>query len=455
MEYSFDLSKVNFQTLKEGGYDENLIEALENENFEYLERGEIKQSLENREFVEPLLYACINSRKAEMLQVYVHLEDRVQTQLLTDYNLSCNVLLNVPKVIENTPLAKDERAILANVNDKPEIVRYISNDLMDNPTFVSELAEKNPEVVKELIEKCPVDKLIAANPNLVNNYEFFRQAAENNKEVIEYAIENSDKLGLEAINAVRDVAKEDAEKANKDFIDEHVKNNENSGFKALKEYLDEHSEEDNPAKARLITAKKLSELETIDPEIVRKELRDAILRLISFEKIQENPEHEITPTELKGLYSIEILQEEIEKAGLQDEPEIKEMFERCKEKYIGFADRMIQQREAQGKCVLKSFKERVEGLKQQEHIEEKTQEHNAERSVALIAILPNRDGIEEVILHVQTPPEGIELTPEQLQQLEADLAARNVERENVQEVESPKRGIAALREGPEQDGQDR
>ena len=45
---------------------------------------------------------------------------------------------------------------------------------------------------------------------------------------------------------------------------------------------------------------------------LRKDLRDAILRLISFEKsIQENPEHEITPTELKGLYNIETLQEEI------------------------------------------------------------------------------------------------------------------------------------------------
>ena len=111
MTNSIDLGTVNFEKLKEAGYDEKLVEALEQENFEYLRRGDVKVQLENKEFAEPILYACINSRNPEMYRVYSELEDKVQSQLLSDYSLSCNILLNAPEVIENTPLAAEKNAI--------------------------------------------------------------------------------------------------------------------------------------------------------------------------------------------------------------------------------------------------------------------------------------------------------------------------------------------------------
>lgn len=439
MSNSFDLSTVTLETLKENGYDEKLIEALKSENFLYLENSDVKSRLQDREFVEPLMYACINSRKLEMFEIYAHLEDRVQSQLLTDYNLSCNILLNAPKVIENTPLAEDERAILANVNNRPEIVRYISNDLMDNPTFVTELSTKNQEVVKEMVDKYPVDKLITANPSLLNNPTFASEALNKDKiAVMELAIKNNESLDKNILDTISDVAKNDAEKATKDFIDEHVKNHENSGFKDLKEYLDKHSEEENPAKSRLILGKMMAELDSIEPEIAKKGVRDALLRIISFERtLQENPDYEITPRDLMGLYSVENLQEEMVKSGLQNEPQIQEMIAQYQDKYIELAEKMIQQREEQGKALPKSFVERIEKLKQQEKQQTVEQsKENAERQIGVAIISGNNtQGLDSFEDLGSVGREEIELTPEQLRQQEADLAARNVPRENVQVVE--------------------
>ncbi|MBE5812080.1 MAG: hypothetical protein E7314_00300 [Clostridiales bacterium] len=358
MAYSFDLDKVNFNMLKESGeYDKDFIEALEQKNFEYLERTDIKALCEKEKFVKPLLYLCINLGDVEMYKIYTHLEDKVKYELLNDYNLTCNILQTAPSVIKGTPIAKDEKAILNNINNRPEIVKYISNDLMDNPVFVAELAQKEPAVVKELLE---------------------------------FAIQNSDKLDRNTLDTISNIAKNDAEKAAIDLIDEHVKNNEKSGFKDLKEYLDGQSEE-NPAKARLIHGKINSELDEIAPEIVKKSVKDALLRAISIERtIQENPDYEIEPKDLKNLYSVENLQEEIEKAGLQGEPQVQEMMAQYKDKYIGLAERMIHQREEQGKNLPKSFVERIEKMKQQEkqqaNIQDNIQTYNNEIHVATIDI---------------------------------------------------------------------
>lgn len=459
MGYSFDLSKVNFAELKESGvYSKELIESLERENFECLEMADVKDLCKNKEFIEPILYACINSRKAEMYQIYAHLEEGVQFQLLPDYNLSCNILQNAPEVIKDTPLAEDEKTILANVNSKPEIVRYISNDLMDNPSFVSELAQKDPAVVQEMVENHPVDKLIAANPSLaknpafmaeaiskdinaikfadkemLNNYDVFKEAAMNNKEVIKYALQNSDEIGLEALNGIKDGA---TESLKEDVLNSFTE--EEREDKDIKRKIAFYNDENrNPKLTARALSHRFEEKEHVTEADIEKLFNLAEMERIALQRKIENPEYVVVKEDMDELINYRALKGALDKSPLKDD-----------ERWLN----KVKEQKKFAEKIRKEIKKNLEKANQQsqEQTQEQAPDHNAELSVSAITLVVNDKGIEKVITYDHTTPQAIELTPEQMKQLEADLAARSVQRENVQEVEAPKRGITALREQSEE-----
>ena len=94
--------------------------------------------------------------------------------------------------------------------------------------------------------------------------------------------------------------------------------------------------------------------------------------------------------------------------------------------------------------IVKKNKEKVQQQEQQAKANEgQQQENTAERQVNVAVISGNlNQGLETFSVQGSVAREQVELTPEQMKQLEEDLIPK--ERENVQTVETPKRGVATL-----------
>ena len=149
-----NLADVTFAKLREMGYNQAILAAVESENFESLRGNEI---LRDKKMAELLLYACINSRDPRMYPIYAYLQEDVQTQLLTETHITNNILQNAPEVIKDTPLAADKVAILNNVSANPGIVAYMSNKLIEDKQFIVEVAQQSPEALNEIINKHSVE----------------------------------------------------------------------------------------------------------------------------------------------------------------------------------------------------------------------------------------------------------------------------------------------------------
>lgn len=541
-----NLSDVKLKTLRENGYDAKVLSAVEGRKFEILKGNEVLKDVNAARY---LLYAVINSQETELYPLYACLENDVQQDLLGATYISNNILQTKPEVIRDTPLAKDEIAILNNIDGKPEIAQYISEDLVKNSEFMNEMINREPATIREITKTYTIENIIAENSSLVNNpqfmaeaiskdvnaikyadkemlnnYEVFATSAKINAQVASYMLEHIEEFGCEAIKGAKDGS---TERVRVDTIDELKVLLEKYGADGNRERQIRDQESQEREGFDLYKLKALVQILKKDRKIsLNENALNIVLNSIDLTKadierqLRENPKLVISQEQFGALPTPSELKQIIEKSQLED----KEIFVERLEKYEKFytmakehkskerkpkekvevsretqeerderlrtpdqekiaTERFIRARESienKGRIIpsellkrvlekseLKDDKEAIAWLeeytrfyeqqqeKTQEEVKEPMQEHNAELSINTITIIASRDGVEQVISYNQTQHDAIQLTPEQMHQLEVDLAARNVERENVQEVETPKRGIESLREGPEQDGQDR
>jgi len=353
-------AEVTFESLRETGYNEEVLNAVKNESFESLRGNEFLKDIEAAKFI---LYACVNARVEMNYSIYAYLQEDVQMGLLSETNISNNILQIAPDVIENTPLAKDENAILANVNDNPEIVKYISNDVVDKPAFVSELVDKSPEVAKEMLEKYPVEKLIATNPELAtnpafmaeaiardvtvikfaneeirNNYDVFAKAAKENSQVADYMLQYIGSFGEEAVRGAKDgtteSVREDTVATLKEASEKY------SGYDKLKKQMkgQESLEREGKAEYKLrsnvgIYVKARASDIRANEEQINKIFNSIELTMEELRReLKDNPEVFISQTRYGALPTPKELKEMIEKSTLED----KEMFAERLAKYEKF-----------------------------------------------------------------------------------------------------------------------
>lgn len=444
MDNLIDYSKIKLDNLAETGlYDEELINSLQRGDYGILNKLD-NSKREDANFMFPILYSMINDPsidKSDAYSAYEFCGDKLKRALVNDYNLSCDIMLYQPELIIDSPLAVEKNIILQNVEKNPDILKYVSPSLNEDHEFLSDLSNlNNREVIKEAINKFSAEKIISSNPALLqnetfmreaisndisllryankkmlNDYDLFKYVAENNKDALRYTAENSEKLGLEAINGVKDGALKALTEEVIDSFSEEEK--QEKSVKRSVEFLGS-DKNDDLLKARAFSHA-LNKRETVSQEELEELFNFAeVLRIALERKIEENPEYVVSQEDLKGLISHRELTNALDKSPLKDD----EIWRKRVKEYNKFVQRI-----------------RREINKNKEKINE--QSFNASLSVDVITLRVSRNGIEEVITYDKTQPEAIQLTPEQLRQLEADLDARSIEEEKDK---TPSRGVEAL-----------
>lgn len=444
MDKIIDYSKIKLDSLSEIGlYDEELIGSLQRGDYGILNKLD-NSKREDPDFMFPILYAMINDPnidKSEAYSAYEFCGEKLKRALVNDYNLSCDIMLYQPELIIDSPLAVEKNIILQNVERNPDILKYVSPSLDEDQEFLSDLSKlNNREVIKEAISKFSAEKIISSNPALLknevfmreviandisslkyadkemlNNYDLFKYVAENNKDALRYTVENSEKLGLEAINGVKDgTLKVLTGEVINSFSEEEK---QEKSVKRSVEFL-ESDKNDDLSKARAFSHA-LNKRETVSQEELEELFNFAeVLRIALERKIEENPEYVVSREDLKGLINHRELTRALDKSPLKDD----EIWRKRVKEYNKFVQRI-----------------RREINKNKEKINE--QSFNANLSVDVITLTVSRNGIEEVITYDKTQPEAIQLTDEQLRQLEADLKARSTKEEKDK---TSSRGTAAL-----------
>lgn len=369
-EFPLDVTSIRIGDLADMGlYDESLLLDLkENKLMRLEELNEAQRN--NRDFMEPILYSVYNEFKT--FEVYKYMGYDLKAFLQSDSKLSTDILLNEPELIENSPLSENRELILKNKDANPDIIKYISPSLENDQAFLVELStSSNPEVIKEAIDKYSVQTLVASNRNLakneefmkaalskdissivyadekiLNSYDVFKEASVNNEKVIDYAIENNESLGNNAIDAVRDTAKENADNDYMQVVEENASKDVDKRFKKVKAKIEEKGE-DNPAKMRWITAM-AAKADKVEPALIKEALDYVSLSKIKLERADVNNEdYQITTDDYMQLVSPTILSRLIEKADIKElDPQMQQRLSEYTEFYQGFTERFNQQKKA-------------------------------------------------------------------------------------------------------------
>lgn len=370
MKYFLDNTKVKLEDLRSIGiYDAYLLDELEEGHFDKL-KGLAEEYTENRNYMEPILYAMLD--KFGTYEVYQYYGDKLKDYLKTEIKLSEAIITTNPELIEDSPIGENKELILKYKDANPEIIQYISDDLSNDKEFLEELCtSNNAEVIKEAVEKYSAEKLIAANPelksderfmalaiskdvtairyadkNILNSYDVFREASINNSEVISYVIDNNKELGIEAVSGARDTAKEKADKGYMDVINENAEKSDDARFKKVRDKVAERGE-NNPAKIRWITAM-AAQCEEVNPGLINEVLDYVSLSRIKLERMmEENKDYEISKEDALELVTPQIINRLIEKSGMQEiSPEMQQRLEEYVEFYSDFEEKFSEQKRA-------------------------------------------------------------------------------------------------------------
>jgi len=193
-----------------------------------------------------LLFAVKNDDRLNTYKVYSYYAENLQD----DLELATEIIQVEPELIEDTPVSNNRQFILDNVDEVPEIVKYISSTLKSDVEFVSDLCELNdPNIVGEITKDFEISSTIMqneelrenrqfmsmaisedvnnikfANDNLKSDYMFIKQVCEENSDVIEYVADNTVEFGIKGLKAAEEVAMDNSsKKAIEDFEEESKK----------------------------------------------------------------------------------------------------------------------------------------------------------------------------------------------------------------------------------------
>lgn len=235
MEHFQNTKELKIEDLRKSNmYPEDVIEKIENQDFSALENLISSSDRENRDFMEPLLYAVKNEYNTYI--IFSFLGENLQN----DVELALEIIKEEPELIKGTPLSKNKQFILESASINPEVVKYMAPELESDKTFIVDLYKKNNlEITRYIQNSNSIENLITENKDLINDKafmvaavaidaealkyassdlksdkEFIEKACKNNHEVIGYIASHTDEFqkdGLEsAKNVLVDVSSNDA-----------------------------------------------------------------------------------------------------------------------------------------------------------------------------------------------------------------------------------------------------
>ena len=372
MKYFMDNTKVRIEDLKTVAvYDKELLGELEKGHFEKLKELD-EEYLENRDFMEPILYAMVH--EFNTYEVYKYFGDKLKFYLKPESRLSSEIMINNPELMVDSPLAEAKELILENKERNPDIVKYISPELEDDEIFITKLCEGTTnEVLEEVIDKYSVKKLIEINEELcvnehfmtvaiskdisaleyadkaiLNSYDVFREASINNDDVIGYVIENNREIGLNAVLGVRDTAKEKANKSYKEVINENAEKGTSERFKWVKTAIENHG--DNYSGTLNVMVGMAAQSEEVEPELIDQAMDYAFLSRVRLEKMmEEGKNYEISYEDYNSLIRPCRVNKLIQKSEKAISLETQQKWEEYVKFYEDFREKYMEQKREKNK----------------------------------------------------------------------------------------------------------
>ena len=304
---------------------------------------------EDREFMEPLLYAVKNTPACGgKYIVYKYYGEKLQE----DLGLLIEVIEDDPSIIEGTPISKNKEFMLDIAEIKPSVIPYIDDSLKLDPEFIEELNElndkgvdlgvalvqnptlaNNAEFMKQAIKE-DAKFLEFASEELKNNYNFIKEVTRENYKAVEYVIQNRDNFGLEGIKGAKETTRELTVEDYMTIIDEMSKNSDDSRYQKVRQKVQERGSND-PKAVKWITAMVAQNKENVSIENFQKVFDNAILTMTKIQRdLNNNGEMNLSLENAHELITPRILNElkqaAIEK-GLEITPEQENLFEEYEE----------------------------------------------------------------------------------------------------------------------------
>jgi len=335
-------------------YSEKLIEGIRGGDFNCL--NEISPADRNdREFMEPLLYAVKNEKNTYM--VYKYYGKNLQENL----GLLIEVVIDEPQLIENTPISYNKEFILDVAEINPRVVFYMADTLKSDTEFIAELRElqdkgvdacvalvenpslaSNPEFMKEAIKE-DINLLQYADQSLRNDYKFMKEITEENYKAVEHVIRNRESFGLEGIKGAKETTRELTMEEYMAIIDEMAQTSEDDRYRRVKEKISEKGTNDLRA-VKWVTAMVVQNRDNVSVETFQKVFDNAILTMTKIQKdLTDSGEIKVSKENAYELITPHILNQLREAAiekGLEISEEQENLFKEYEEFHREYSEKL-------------------------------------------------------------------------------------------------------------------
>lgn len=401
MQYFSNNRRVNFNILRECGiYKKTLLDEIELGNYKVLKETLNGIERNNKDFMEPLLYAVRNERNTYKIYKYYGKDLQENIELARD------IVKEEPELIEDTTLSNNKQVVLELAEINPKVVKHMSQALKEDSVFIEDLCKtKNKEVIINVTKECDISQVISNNPDLLsnkefmvgvviadvnyiekvdkslkNNYEFIRETTKENYEIVEYVVKNNVDFGLEAITAAKDTTKEITVNDYMQVIEELSECSDDSRYRKVKDKVIEKGQDDLRT-LKWITAM-VAQSDKVSPEMLKKVLDYSVLEMSKIKKdLTEEKKEKVSIENAYKLITPKILNRLKEKAkeqGLEIDGELEARIEEYKEFYENYMEKLRE-------------KKRVE----LEKINDKNSKNIELEDVEKVTECANLDGIEQ------------------------------------------------------------
>lgn len=425
MEYFENYKIVDLIILKEKRvYSEEIITAIEENDYIKLKSPEVisPEQRQDINFMGPIVYAYQKQNGSYI--AYKACGKDLQTRL----DFAIDIIKEDPKVIEDT-WASANRAFIEEISShKPEVVKYMSEDLQLDSVFIRELCElNNREVIINVAKECDISQVIKNNPELLSNkefligavikdasyleqadesskndYEFIRETTKENYEVVEYVVKNTAEFGVEAIAAAKDTTKEIAVGDYMQVIEELSECSDDPRYKKVKDKVIEKGTDDIRT-LKWITAM-VAQSDKVSPEMLKKVLDYSVLEMSKIKK--------------------DLTEEKKEKVSIENAYELitPKILNRLKENAIKQGGEIDKELETRIKEYEEFYKEYMEKLreKKREKLEKSKEQNSKNINLENVEMITESASLEEI-------KEETKIIREEIGTLRDNLNHKNVE----------------------------
>ena len=215
----FDLRRVKIKDLeKSNEYPKHVLDSLKRRKYDDLKIFYSPDELNDPKIMEPILYSIKN--ELDTYVIFEYCGEFIQRKP----EIAEAVIKTEPNLIEGTILSEDKDFIKRNLNENPNLLYYMSDDLKNDSNFIKECSEIENNKVKTIIMNDPelskdktfIKENIKDDPSIVlvcddslkNDYGTMKELCEENAEVIDYVASNTDMFGKEGLEATKDAVKD-------------------------------------------------------------------------------------------------------------------------------------------------------------------------------------------------------------------------------------------------------